>query len=170
MKTAQALLHLNVADYTIVSVIFISTLISLFRGFLKECVSLGVWIVGFWVAIKFNDVVGGALESCIVNGHIRKVASFAGIFLLVLILGSIFNYILSLVVAKSGLSGADRLLGMIFGGARGILLVAVVLLLISSTSFAEDEWWKKSVFIPQLHGLIEWLQAFLPQKFTNLGG
>ncbi len=161
---------LNVVDYIIVGVVLTSTLISLVRGFIKELMSLVIWALGFWVAIKLYERVATILVPHITNPVIRQMVSFAGIFFLVLIFGMLFNYLLTFIVTKSGLSGADRLFGMFFGCARGILFVAVILLLISATSFVQDEWWKKSIVIPHLQVVVDWLRIFLPQKMTDIAG
>ena len=170
MTSAQELLQLNVTDYIIAGVVFTSILISLIRGFFKELISLVIWILGFWVAINFHAACSVILEPYIANISIRVIVSFAGLFLTVLIFGAIFSYLLSFIITKSGLSGFDRLLGMVFGSIRGVLLIGVILLLISTTSFVEDDWWKKSVLIPHLQVLIDWLRVFLPQKITSLAG
>ena len=44
---------MNNIDYIILGVVFVSTIISLLRGFFKESISLAVWIIGLWVAMKF---------------------------------------------------------------------------------------------------------------------
>lgn len=170
MTITQELLHLNITDYIIIAVIAVSTLISLGRGFLKELISLAIWIIGFWVALKFYAPLSVILKPYITNDSVRLIVSFAGLFLTVLILGALFSYLLSFVIDKSGLSGFDRLLGMIFGCARGILLVGIILLLISTTAFVQDAWWKESVLIPHLQILVDWLRMFVPQKMTELAG
>lgn len=165
---AQELIYPNVTDYIILAVVAVSILISLVRGFVKELISLVIWILGFWIAIKFYHALAIVFEHYIANSAIRHITSFTVIFLVVLILGALFNYLLSFIIIKTGLSGTDRLLGMIFGFARGVLLVAMLLLLISSTSFVEDAWWKQSVLIPHFHGLLAWLKSFLPEKMANI--
>jgi len=170
MTSTQELLQLNITDYIVVAVVFISVLISLVRGFFKELISLIIWILGFWVAIKFHDACGAMLAPYIANVSVRIIISFAGLFLIVLILGAMFSYLLSFIIVKSGLSGFDRLLGMVFGCTRGVLLVSVILLLISTTSFVQDDWWKKSILVPHLQVIIDWLRVFLPQKITSLVG
>lgn len=171
MSGPEGLLQLNGADYAILTVVTVSTLISLFRGFLKEFISLFVWIVGFWTAIKFYQKLAVVFEPYIINLTIRQISSFITIFFLILILGILFNYLLSLVVVKSGLSGTDRVLGMLFGFGRGVLLVSVILLLIGTTSFIQDKWWQESSLIPHFQSIIDWLKSFLPEKigsFANL--
>lgn len=168
MAISEGLLQLNTTDYIIVVVVLMSTIISLTRGFFKELISLVIWILGFWVAIKFHDTCATMLTPYIANVSIRIIVSFSGLLLTVLIFGSIFNYLLSFIIIKSGLGGFDRLLGMIFGCTRGVLLVAVILLMISTTSFVQDEWWKKSILIPHFQVIVDWLRVFLPQKITSL--
>lgn len=168
MTIAQELLQLNIADYVIIAVVIISTLVSLIRGLFKELISLGIWILGFWVAIKFHAEFAKMLAPYISNISLRLIIGFAGLFFAVLIFGAVFSYFLSFLILKTGMSGFDRFLGVIFGCACGVLLIAVVLLLVSTTSFVQDSWWKESVLIPHFQVLVDWLRVFLPQKITSL--
>jgi membrane protein required for colicin V production len=170
MTIPASLMQLNITDYIILSVIFVSIFISLFRGFLKELVSLIIWIVGFWVAMNFYTPLAEILTKYIANESTRMIVSFSAIFISVLIFGTIFGYFLSLLVNKSGIGGFDRLLGMVFGCARGILLVSIILLLISTTAFVQDAWWKNSILIPHFQTLVDWLRTFLPQKMASVAG
>jgi membrane protein required for colicin V production len=168
MKILEQFLHFNNIDYVILAVILVSTLISLLRGFFKELISLGVWVVGLFIAIKYFRDVSTIFAPYIKNEPLLAVVSFATILILILIFGMLLNFCLSLLIEKTGLSGTDRILGMAFGFLRGVLLVGVVLLMVSTTSFVEDHWWKQSILIPHFHGLIEWLRALLPDKITGL--
>jgi len=164
----ETILNLNLTDCIIIGVIVVSTLISLLRGFIKEFISLFVWILGLWVAIKFYHVFAVMLSPYVTSVAVGQILSFIGIFVLVLIFGILFNFVFSFVIVKTGLTGTDRTLGMLFGGIRGFLLVGVVLLLISSTAFVQDAWWKHSTLIPHLQFLVDWLQVFLPEKMTGI--
>lgn len=166
-ETVQ-LLQLNITDYIIVAVILMSILVSFMRGLVKECISLSIWIVGFWAAIKFHLIIATMLAPYIQSMSFRIVASFAVIFIAILIFGAICNFLLSFMISKSGLGGFDRMLGMFFGGARGVLLVAVFLLLVSTTSLINDSWWQESVFIPRFSFIVDWLRDFLPDKLTSI--
>ena len=44
---------LNWADYLIIAIVGVSVLISIIRGFIREILSLAVWIIAFVVAFKF---------------------------------------------------------------------------------------------------------------------
>lgn len=168
MTFLQDIANFNWFDYTILGVIVISTLISLIRGFVKELVSLLTWVVGFWFALRFYTDFANILEGYINSQPVRTVVSFVMIFIIVLIFGAIFNYLISLLLIKTGLNGTDRLIGMLFGLTRGVLLIGVVLLLLSTTATVQDAWWKKSVLIPHFKFLVDWLHGMLPQKFSAI--
>jgi membrane protein required for colicin V production len=48
---------MNWADYAILAVLSVSALISFWRGFTREALSLLAWLAAFWVAIGFSDVL-----------------------------------------------------------------------------------------------------------------
>jgi membrane protein required for colicin V production len=161
---------LNWADIAILGIIFLSTIISLARGFFREAFSLATWIVAFWLGFKFSDSVSDLLIKYISVPSVRLISAFALIFIITIIIGGLVNFLLSQLIIKSGLSGSDRALGVVFGLARGILLIAVMLLFMSLTSLKNESWWQHSIIIPQFDGLVNWLQTFLPTKLTQVAG
>jgi len=158
---------LNWVDYAIIGIVVVSTLISLVRGFVREALSLATWAVAFWVAFKFNALVANLLINYIKTPSLRLVASFAILFVVILIIGALVNFLIGQLISSTGLSGTDRLLGMLFGVGRGLLLIGVLVLLASMTAFPQDDWWQKSVFIPHFHGLAEWLHGFVPKEIGS---
>jgi membrane protein required for colicin V production len=166
--TGSSFLGLNIADYIIVGIILISMLISFVRGFVKELTSLVVWLLGAWIALKLYYKAAEILAPYITNHTTRHIVGFSGIFLFVILFGILCNYLLGLVINKTGLSGTDRVLGMVFGALRGIILMAVIVLLISSTAFVQDEWWTKSFLIPYLQIVVDWLKSCFPESLTDI--
>lgn len=166
--TAAAILHMTWADYAIVGIIVASILISLLRGFVREALSLATWIAAFWVALKFNNQLSDLLSSYITTPSLRIVVGFSLLFVLGLIIGSLVGFLLSRLIVSTGLSGTDRSLGLVFGLARGILLVGIILLLLSFTNFTQDDWYQHSLMIPQFQSLIVWLKGFLPDTMKQI--
>ena len=113
-------------DYIIIGIIAFSILVSLLRGFVREVLSLGSWIVAFIVASQFYPYLAAYLTQ-IESMYVRNGTAIAILFVLTLIVGAIVNYVISQLVDKTGLSGTDRVLGAAFGLVRGALIVAALL-------------------------------------------
>lgn len=160
--------NLNWVDYCIIGLIAFSALISLIRGFVREAVSLATWVAAFFAAFKFSTPLSDYFADTIQSPTLRLIIIFAVIFFFVLLLGAIFNFMLSQMVDRTGLSGTDRILGIIFGVTRGVFLVGVFILLGNITTFNKDTWWSNSQLIPHFQGLSHWLQSFVPEQFENL--
>jgi membrane protein required for colicin V production len=149
-------------DYAIIAVILISTLVGLLRGFIKEVFSLAVWAAAFFVAYHFAGDVAVLLEDAVTLPSARTAMGFAGLFIAVLLVGGLINYLLGRLVESTGLSGTDRLLGGVFGAARGLVLIVAVLLVSGFTPIPADPWWKESPTIQRMMPLVEWGAGFLP--------
>jgi len=158
----------NWTDYVIVAILCLSTLISLMRGFVREAMSLITWIVAFWLAFKFHNYVADFLTSYIKAPSLRMIVAFAVIFIIILIVGSIINYLMREVITSTGLGSTDRVLGVCFGVMRGILLLGVMILLGNIGTFSHSSWWQQSVLIPHFQGLSNWLHGFVPAKFIEM--
>jgi len=159
---------MNWFDYTILGVIGLSALISLMRGFTKEAVSLATWFAAFFVASNFYPEVTQFLTG-IEDSKLRNSAAIAILFVATLLAGGLINYIINRLIAVTGLSGTDRLLGAIFGAIRGILIVSALLFFIDyMTSFNEQIWWKEAQLPPHFSFIISWFFEHLESSSTFL--
>ncbi|MCP4876450.1 MAG: CvpA family protein [Gammaproteobacteria bacterium] len=149
-------------DLTILAVIALSALISLIRGFVKESISLITWIVAGVLAFRYFSPMSELLEPFVSSPTIRSIAGFAVLFVSTLIIGAIINFIMSQLVSKTGLSGTDKALGVVFGGARGVLIVTMVVLLASLTPMPDAQWWQDSTMIGFFQQLAEWIKGIIP--------
>ncbi|MCP3662537.1 MAG: CvpA family protein [Gammaproteobacteria bacterium] len=148
-------------DYAILGIIGISALISLIRGFMREALSLVAWAAAFFIAWSFFRELAIQLDWFTVPS-VRLGVSFAILFITTLMVGALVNYLMGQLVDKTGLSGTDRLLGMIFGAARGAILVAALVLLAGLTPFPNDPWWRDSQLVGHFQVLAVWLIELLP--------
>ncbi len=154
-------------DYAIIGLIAISSIIGLLRGFIREAFSLLIWIVAIWVGLSFSREFSVLLEGIINYPSARIAVAFAGLFILTLILGAMISYLLGELVKKTGLTGSDRFAGMIFGVARGLVVVAIIIMLAGLTPLPEDSWWKESVLIPPFQTLAVWLHDHMPSGLAG---
>ncbi|MDC5703614.1 CvpA family protein [Vibrio europaeus] len=154
---------MNPLDIVILGVIGLSALISLVRGFAKEALSLVIWFGAFFIASQYYAKLAVYFTN-IQDEMFRNGAAIAALFIATLIVGALVNYVIGQLVQKTGLSGTDRVLGVVFGGLRGVLIVSAGLFFMDAfTSFPDSQWWKGSQLVPEFSRVIapffEHLQA-----------
>ncbi len=148
---------MNWADWTIVAILAVSSLISLKRGFVREALSLANWVLAFIVAMTFRDPLAAVLVDTVQTPSIRDMVAFGLLFAATLVVGAMVNYLIGELVKITGLSGTDRLFGMVFGLARGVIVVVAALLLVPAlVPIDKDLWWQESVLIPHFLLLEDW--------------
>jgi len=155
-------------DLVIVIIIVISALISLVRGFVKESISLASWLFAGFIAFIYFEPLADLLEPYIESPTIRTGSSFAILFVSSLIIGAIINFMVSQLVSKTGLTGTDKSLGVVFGTARGVLIVVIVLALLAElTPMPSESWWQESTMIDYFATMASWIKDLLPEDIAG---
>ncbi|MEO7066353.1 MAG: CvpA family protein [Rhodanobacter sp.] len=158
---------MNWTDYIIIGVIALSVMVGLLRGLISEVLALAIWVAAFWVAWLLGPSLATHLEHTITLPSARYIVSYGACFVTVLILGALLRFVIGKLIESTGLSGTDRLLGMLFGFARGVFLVALMVFLIGFTSFTRDPWWQQSVLLPQFQHVAAWLGQQVPPSVAE---
>lgn len=151
-----------VIDWVVVAVLAVSTLISLKRGFVREALSLATWVIAFIVARLFSGNLATLLEGTVDTQSLRWIIAFAILFVGTIVIGAMVNHLLSEMVRVTGLSGTDRIFGMVFGLVRGLIILVAVVYGLQFTMLPQDAWWQESRFIPYLSTLADWARKTLP--------
>jgi membrane protein required for colicin V production len=152
------------ADVAILGVCLVSMLVSLFRGFLREAFSLLIWVVAVYAALQASGPLALQMDPWIEMPSVRIIIAFVGVFVLVLVVGAMLNYLLGRLISSTGLSGTDRLFGALFGALRGVAIVMAAVIIARFTPFPEDPWWQESRLLPEFERLAIWAVHQFPES------
>lgn len=155
-------------DIAIVAVIGLSVLTGLFRGFVKELVALCVWLMAIWLGFNYSQSIDPWLQPYVANQSARSAIAFIIILFASLLAGGIINALLSFILKRSGLSGTDRTLGMVFGFARGAFIVALLMIAVKMTSMPYQQYAQESVLYAQFNPLVDVIYAHLPDVIKQI--
>ena len=147
-------------DNLILAVIAISSAFGVRRGLIKEIMSLLSWIAALLVSRIYSGSLARILENLVDNSSVRYVIAFSVLFVIIITLGTLLNHFMSKLLIVTGLKTIDRLLGAVFGIARGTVIV-LVFLFVLNVFVSESEWWQQSTLIPYGMVLIEESQFFI---------
>ena len=157
-----------IIDILIVIAIVVSMIIGVYRGFIKEAISISALLLAIWAALYFGPSVGDIAESWLASDEIQTWFGRILVFAIILSIGGLLGWGISKLVRLSVLSGVDRLLGSLFGAARGVLLVALAILAGQFAGFDNDDWWLRSETIPYFETVADWIMVMAPQGYEIL--
>lgn len=155
------------ADIVILAIIALSALISVWRGFLREVLSLLAWILAFWAGFTFGPLIAGQLAVYVDTPSIQVVLGFCIVFILTLIVLSVLGHFIVKLINKTGLTGTDRILGLLFGIARGGLIVLVMVLVAGLTNLPQDPWWQQSQLLAHFQDGAIQVAGYLPDAIAE---
>jgi membrane protein required for colicin V production len=157
---------MNEVDAIILVIIGLSCLFGIWRGLVKEVLSLVTWIAALALARLYSGVLADFMGNLISNESARYVTAFAIVFVLVVMTGTLVNHLISKLLTITGLKLVDRLLGGVFGVVRGSVIV-IVILFITGVFVNETPQWQDSQLIPYGLSLIEWTQLYIDIDDVN---
>ena len=155
------------ADLIVLGIIFISIIVSLMRGFVKEALSLTGWLASLWIAMTFSSGMAELFGTSIKDPTLRLLAAFVCLFVLSLLVGAIINFFATQFIQRAGLSGIDRTIGGVFGLLRGVLLVTIIVMLLGLTTLPKEKWWDESFFMFRFEVIATWLKDLLPADIAR---
>ncbi len=151
------------ADFAILAIIFTSALLGLLRGFLREVASLLIWMLGFWLAVRYAVTLGDAF-SFVKSDEDKLIIGYVLILVAVLIASTVVGMLLKKLVEGSGAGVGDRSLGTLFGAVRGVVIVTTLILLGSMVLTPQPRWWRDSKLIPYSAPLVKVVRRVVPAK------
>ena len=154
-------------DYAVLGVLLLCIFWGLWRGLVREVVSILGWIIAFLAANLFAAPLAQEMPEQIPTPELRLAAAFVVVFIASLVVTTLLGLILSKLVKAIGLESLDRLLGAAFGVAKAGLILAALALLLGLTSAPRKPFWRDSVSGPPLARVALAFKPVLPPAFAE---
>lgn len=150
-------------DIVFIAAVLISVLAGVFKGFMREILSLFFFVLSVYLAYTFYEPVGVWLQTYISRGNVASFVAFIVIFAVVIICGSIISWFARKLVVGP-LKAADRMLGAAFGLIRGVLIAGIILYLMVVFKIGTDEI-GKSRTVPYITYVMDAVLDMLPDEY-----
>ena len=169
-------------DVFLFVILFVSTALGLYKGFVREAVSLATLVLAFvaafylaaypsrWLPPEWLAPVWTYSQWTVVAGDVVHAVSFAVILLLTAVLGNAVARALGRLANEGALGGLNRFFGGLFGLARGAAVVVLLVMLASATRVVELPWWRDATTLAPFEAAAARVVALLPSRYTGFFG
>lgn len=159
---------MTVIDIIIILALVVSALISFFRGFFREFLSLIVWSSAIILALGFSANFSSLLPASIESQQARLGISACILFFGTLLVGAVGSWLCMKVLASRRANRFDRVAGVCFGLARGFCIVSGLVLLANLTPrITQELWWQDSAILPGLQKVAKSVHKVLPDDIAT---
>lgn len=152
-------------DFAVIAILLVSLLLGLWRGLVYEVLSLVGWPVAFVLSRLFADDVAPMMPG--EHETMRIALAYAAVFIVVLIVWGVLAWLLSRLVKAAGLSWLDRMMGVLFGVLRGVLVILVLVWLAGLTPIPEQPFWRAAKTSRVAEDVALLTKAWLPDDIAR---
>ncbi|MFM1886059.1 MAG: hypothetical protein RL026_1216 [Pseudomonadota bacterium] len=157
-------------DYFLLVLLLGSATTGIWRGFVREVVSLLTWVLAFWFAWRLGPLAEPILDGYLADPPYREWGGRAIVFGIVMLIGTSISFVLSWMVHRSALETFDRVLGALFGLLRGVVLAGVIVVLCQAVRLDDASWWQRSRLLPYVESVAGVLRVVAGQQFAGHAG
>ena len=154
-------------DIVLASVLALSVIVGLVRGFVFEVLSLLGWFAAYFAAHWLAPEASPHIPVGKPGSGMNHAAAFAAVFVAALIVWALGSRLIRLLIHATPLSLPDRLLGAVFGLLRGLVLLLAAATVISITPLVKSPAWQASQGAQWLHAALSGLRPVLPPQLLQ---
>ena len=154
-------------DYVVLAITGLSVFLGAMRGLSREVMALAAWAAAFVACGLFAGDVAPLLARQIADDGTRMLAAVVVVFFCTLVAMSLIAMLISRLLTSAGLAAEDRVLGGVFGLARGLLVVLTLVLLAGFTALPRQPVWKDAMLAAPLEQLAGFAKQWLPQGWAK---
>ena len=156
---------MNLFDYVLIAIVGLSMVLSLWRGFVREIISLTGLVAAFLIASRTSSIAGDFLSDWVANETLADIIGFIAIFVGIMLIVGLIGALIRKLVDKADLTATDRTLGIFFGLARGMLLIGLFFLIFSTYTKPDKAWMKNSMLTPYAIELADLIGSAIPEGY-----
>lgn len=154
-------------DYIVFAIVGLSMLIGFMRGIVREVFALAVWVVAFVIARTFAIKLVPFMPASIDTPSLRVMSAFLATFVLAFVAMMIVSALITALLKRVGMGGADRGLGVVFGFVRGMAIVLIAVLVGGMTTLPREPSWRHAVSAEWFESVALTLKAWLPGELAK---
>lgn len=155
---------LTLLDIGLLAVMLISGILAMVRGFMREILSIASWLIAAGVTLYGYTRAEAIVRDYVANDLLAKGIAVGGLFLITLLIVSLFTVKISDLILDSRVGALDRSLGFLFGLARGLIIMVVAFLFFAwlVPAKSQPEWVTNARSRVVLQATGDWLLSLLP--------
>ena len=154
-------------DWILLAVLLGSTVLGAWRGLVFEVLSVLGWLAAFFAAQWFAPEVAVRLPMGQATETMRFAAGFVLVFVVVAFVGGLVASLIRRLVQAVGLRPVDRVLGMLFGALRGVILLLATAAVAQLTALNTTAWWEESRGAAIASEALHTVRPLLPEEFAK---
>ncbi|MBU8536253.1 CvpA family protein [Falsiroseomonas tokyonensis] len=155
-------------DAVVLAVLLLSAGLAYFRGLVREVLGIGAWAGAIVLALVAEPAVTPIMAQHIELPWLATGVAVGAVFLVVLIILKLLIAWLAGHVQRSALGGVDRVLGLVFGLARGAFVIVIAYIVAGLVLPATDRWpdpVRQARSLPLAAKGAAWVVEHLPEEF-----
>jgi membrane protein required for colicin V production len=152
---------MNGADYLFIAILLVSVALGVIRGFVREAISLLVWLGGLWLAWRYAYLLYPYLGGALAEPGLREWIARVLLLVIILFVGSAVGALITYLLHRAaGLAATDRMLGVLFGIVRALVAIGIFVIVAEGLDLDGENWWKSSRLMPYAEHAASWLERY----------
>jgi membrane protein required for colicin V production len=157
------------ADYWVVAIVLLFTIVGIMRGFLRELVAVISWLLALFIAWHFSaSLIAPHLGGLLTDEQVRPWAARAILLILVLFIGSVAGILIAHFVRLSLFSATDRFLGFAFGFIHAAIVLGVIVIICQLLHLDSERWWQESLLVPYAERVANGLRTLVGEDHHHV--
>jgi membrane protein required for colicin V production len=157
---------MTVFDYLVLLIVATSLLLGMWRGVVGEIIALVAWVLAFFAA-KWWGTPLAHWFTAISDPTLRIVAGWVAVFMATLVIMALLRLTVRSLIKALGMTLSDRLLGLLFGVARGLVIVLLLVAVGGMTALPKEKWWSEAYFAAPLETAVLASKPWLPSDVAK---